>query len=98
MEQLHRRFTAEQVKVLLRGYCQRTLERTAIEEILGISKTRFFALLKEYRHDPDGFSLSYERATPPRLPIPIEKKIEKALMLEKGLIEDPSLPITNYNY
>ena len=98
MEQLHKRFTAEQVKFLLKGYSQRTLERTAIEEILGISKTRFFALLKEYHQDPDGFSLIYQRATLPRLPIPIEKEIEKALMLEKGLIEDPSLPITTYNY
>jgi len=98
MEQLHKRFTAEQVKVLLRGYSQRTLERTAIEEILGISKTRFFALLKEYHHDPDGLSLIYQRATPPRLPGSVEKEIEKALMLEKGLIEDPTLPITTYNY
>lgn len=56
MEQLHKRFTAEQVKVLLRGYCQGMLERTAIEEILGINKTRFFTLLMEYCHDQDGFS------------------------------------------
>ena len=35
MEQMHKRFTAEQVKVLLKGYCQGTLDRLAIEEILG---------------------------------------------------------------
>jgi len=30
MEQMHERFTAEQVKVLLKGYCQGTLDRLAI--------------------------------------------------------------------
>ena len=46
MKQMHKRFTAEQVRVLLKGYCQGTLDRLAIEEILGIGKTRFFALLR----------------------------------------------------
>lgn len=44
MAQVHKRFITEQVRVLLRGYCQGTLGRLAIEEILGIGKTRFFAL------------------------------------------------------
>ena len=98
MDQIHRRFTAEQVKVLLKGYCQGILERTAIEETLGIGKSRFFVLLREYRHNPDGFSLAYERATPTRLPASTEEKIEKELMLDKSLIDDSSLPITTYNY
>ena len=46
MEQVHKRFTAEQVKVLLKGYCQGTLDRSAIEETLEISRSRFFVLLK----------------------------------------------------
>lgn len=96
--QIHKRFTAEQVKVLLKGYCEGTLERSAIEETLGISKTRFFALLRQYRLNQGNFSLTYQRNTPTRLSARIEKKIERELMLEKGLIEDPSLPITTYNY
>jgi hypothetical protein len=43
--QLHKRFTSDQVKALLKGYHQGILDRSAIEEILRISKTRFFALL-----------------------------------------------------
>ncbi len=39
MCQIHKRFTAEQVKVLLRGYCQRVLDRPAIEETLGIGRS-----------------------------------------------------------
>jgi hypothetical protein len=98
MDQIHRRFTAEQVKVLLKGYCQGILERPAIEETLGIGKSRFLVLLREYRHNPEGFSLAYERATPTRLPASTEEKIEKELMLDKSLIDDSSLPITTYNY
>ena len=52
MDQIHKRFTTEQVKVLLKGYYQGMLDRTAVEEVLGIGKTRFFALLRQYRHDP----------------------------------------------
>jgi len=98
MDQVHKRFTAEQVGVLLKGYCCGTLDRATIEELLGVSKTRFFALLKEYRRNPDEFSLAYHRKTPTRIPAWVERKIEAQLMLEKGLIEDPSLPISGYNY
>jgi hypothetical protein len=41
MAQVHKRFTKEQVKVLLQGYSQGNLSRQAIEELLGIGKTRF---------------------------------------------------------
>jgi len=96
--QIHKRFTAEQVGVLLKGYCRGTLDRATIEELLGISKTRFFALLKRYRYESDKFCLAYRRENTTRLPTRVEKEIEAELMLEKRLIEDPSLPITNYNY
>jgi len=98
MGQIHKRFTTEQVRVLLKGYCQGILDRPAIEETLGISRPTFFLLLKEYRRNPDEFSLAYHRETPTRIPARVEKEIEAALMLEKGLIEDPSLPISGYNY
>jgi len=98
MDQVHRRFTAEQVKVLLRAYCQGILGRPAVEETLGISRATFFILLGEYRRNPDEFSLTYQRATPTRLPASVEEAIETQLMLEKRLIEDPSLPISGYNY
>jgi len=98
MDQIHKRFTAEQVKVLLRGYCQGILDRPAIEETLGISKSTFFVLLKEYRHNSDEFSLAYHRETPTRIPARVENEVEKELMLEKGLIDDSALPITTYNY
>ena len=45
MTQLHKRFTDDQVKVLLSGYCKGLLARAEIQEMLDIGKTRFSALL-----------------------------------------------------
>ncbi len=98
MTQIHRRFTDGQVRMLLQGYCQGTLNRAAIEEMLGIGKTRFFALLKEYRQDPDKLSVSYVRLSASRLSAETEERIREELVNQQGLIEDPSLPITTYNY
>ena len=98
MNQLHRRFTDEQVKVLLQGYCQGLLPRVELQGMLGIGKTRFFALLKEYRQDPEAISVRYERATPSRLSPAVQAEIEHALLQEKEIVEDPDLPISGYNY
>ncbi len=98
MGQVHKRFSVEQVKVLLESYLQRTIDRAEVEEILQINKTRFFALLKEYRQDPEKFSIAYERQTPARLSAEVEAAINAELLREKALVEDPDLPITSYNY
>jgi hypothetical protein len=98
MDQVHKRLTTEQVKMLLKGYCQGLLDRSSIEEVLGIGRSRFFALLNEYRHDPDRFSITYQRRSQTRLPVSMEAEIEKELMLEKNLIDDSTLPIASYNY
>ena len=98
MDQLHRRFTADQVRVLLQGYCQGTMSRVEVEEMLNIGKTRFFALLKEYQQSPATFAIAYERATPARLSASVEAAIHVALLREKELVDDPQLPISDYNY
>lgn len=98
MHQIHRRFTDEQVKVLFQGYCQGTLARAEVEEMLNIGKTQFFALLKGYRRDPDTFSITYERHTPARLSAGVEAEIKRELLREKELVEDRRLPISDYNY
>jgi len=98
MTQLHKRFTDGQVKVLLNGYCQGLLVRAEIQEMLCIGKTHFFALLKEYRQDPEAFSVAYERHTPSRLSADVESGIEQELLREKEIVEDKRLPISGYNY
>jgi transposase len=98
MQQLHRRFTDEQVKVLFRGYCQGVLARDEIQEMLEVGKTQFFALLKEYRRNPEDFSVAYERHAPGRLSAALEAAIERELLREKEVVENKDLPISGYNY
>jgi transposase len=98
MEQLHKRFSDDQVRVMLQGYCQGLLSRTEIQDMLGVSKSRFFVLLKQYRQDPTAFSVAYGRVTPAKLSAAVEAEIERALLEEKQIVEDPDLPISGYNY
>lgn len=98
MDQIHKRFSDEQVKVLFQCYTKGSITRDELEKILQINKTRFFAMLKAYRCDPAGFSIVYKRAAAARLSAETESAIAAELLAEKGLIDDPDLPITNYNY
>jgi hypothetical protein len=98
MGQIHTRFTSDQVKAILKGYDEGNLDRLTVEEMLEIGRSRFFALLKQYRQNRDEFFIAYNRLNPSRLTAGVEEEIEKALMVDKGLIDDPTLPITTYNY
>lgn len=98
MDQIHKRFTIEQVKILFQSYIQGTITRSELEEILQINKSRFFTLLREYRQDPAAFSIAYQRKTPARLSTETEVAITAELLREKALIDNPDLPISNYNY
>ena len=80
MNQIHKRFTDEQVKVLFQGYGQGKIKRADIQEMLSIGKSRFFALLKEYRRDPGAFSVAYQRRTSARLPEDVETEAKDALL------------------
>ena len=98
MSQLHRRFTDDQIKVLLDGYCQGLLKRAEVQEMLEVGKTRFFALVKKYRESPESFSLQYDRSSPGRLSPAVETAIERELLREKAIVDDKRLPISGYNY
>jgi hypothetical protein len=98
MDQLHKRFSAEQVKMLMQRYNTGDMSRKEVQEILEIGKTRFFALLKDFKKDTDDFQISYQRTSQSRLGMKIEIAIAHELKREKELVEDPRLPITSYNY
>lgn len=98
-EQLHKRFSTEEVKMLLREYLKDKKKLPYLLQILQISKRRFFQLVQEYRENPEGFSIDYQRKIPTRkIDEEIEKNIIKELRIEKELIEDEELPIQSYNY
>ena len=98
MAQIHKKFTVEQIKILLAAYEQGHISRSEIENTLGISKTRFFALLKQYREHLETFSIDYQRKSKARLSGEVEEKIRIELLREKELVENKELPISGYNY
>lgn len=99
MEQLHKRFTNEQVKELLQKYLKKEIKREYVQQILGIGKTRLFALLKEYNKNNKDFSIDYSRSSGTRLIDPkIENNIIKELKYDKKLIMNPKTPLKRFNY
>ncbi len=99
MKQLHKKFQDHQVKELICRYLGKEIERSYIQEILGIGKTRFFALVKKFNKDPDSFSIEYKRkGTSRKISKDIEDSIMKELKIEKKLIADPEVPLRSYNY
>ena len=99
MSQLHKRFTSEQVKELLDRYLKNEIERTYIQEILGIKRRRFFVLLKQYKENPQHFNVQYRRTRPPRTISPIiEQTILKELSIDNKIIQNKEIPLKSYNY
>lgn len=98
MFQIHKKFTTDQVKELLKRYSKGEIERKYIQEILGIKKRRFFTLLREYRGSPEGFAVQYQRTTPLRISQDIEQNILKELTIEREIIQNKEIPLKSYNY
>jgi hypothetical protein len=98
MTQIHKKFSVEQVKVLLASYDLGHITREEIENTLGIGKTRFFALLKKYREQPENLTLEYQRKGRAQLGAETETRIATELQREKELVENTELPISGYNY
>jgi len=98
MAQIHKKFTADQIKVLFKAYVAGHISRSEIEKTLGIGKTRFFALLKQYREHPETFRIDYQRSRSPRLSAQIEEQIRIELQRDKDLVENKELPIYSFNY
>ena len=94
MEQLHKRFTDEQVKDLIRRYIAQVIERKYVQSILGISKSYFFQLVGRYRSDPEKFSIQYTREVPTRGIDPeMEDNILRELAIDKKSIQNKNIPL-----
>jgi hypothetical protein len=83
LAQLHRKFTDKQVKELIEKYLRKEVGRKYLQEILGINKTRFFALIKLYRDNPLAFSIRYERKGRTNLP-PSLTPTDGSLLISEG--------------
>lgn len=75
------------------------LTRNHIQQILNIGQTRFFAIVKSYRNNPEAFNLKYCRRTPTRRINPkVESRILQELKASSSLIDDKNIPIWRHNY
>jgi hypothetical protein len=67
--------------------------------LLGVKKTHLFKLVREYREDPEGFSIDYKRTVPNnRLSPSSVEHILAELAREKEMIENQAIPLRFYNY
>ena len=99
MDQLHKRFTDQQVTDMLQRYLKREIERTYLQTILGSGKSRFFMLLRRYQANPATFSVRYARTMAPRhLDPAIEPNILKELAIDQQAIQNPAVPLRSSNY
>jgi len=98
MSQIQKQFTSDAVKELFERYLKKEIERKYLQEILRIKKRRFFMLLNQYRENPEGFTIQYQRTTPPRLSADIEQNLLKELSIDKKIIQDEDTPLKSYNY
>ena len=99
MVQIHKEFTDSQVKELIERYLKREIRIHYVLEILGIKRSRFFVLLKQYKECPNKFSIQYLRNTKTRtIPQAVEDNIIRELQIEKKLIQDKDIPLRHYNY
>lgn len=98
--QIHKRLTEDQVKAILENYVSGELSAANAREILGLGRSWFFDLVKEYRNNPDTFTTTpSKRANVHRR---IDEKLEKAILeelkKEQKLILNKNMPVKSYNY
>ena len=88
MDQIHRRFSTDHVRNLLRATRRALWSARLSKKRWGSTSSRFFALLRAYRNDPEAFTIAYQRPTPRKLPAAWEEEIRRALLEEKALIQN----------
>jgi len=98
-EQVHKRLTDEQVRMILGRYMAKEVTAAEAIELLGLGRRQFFEWAQRYRKDPVGFTVQYQRNEKNRkLDDTADRHILEELAIEKALIDDPALPIRFYNY
>lgn len=98
-EQIHKRLADEQMKMIIERYLARELPAVHAMELLGLKRRQFFEWVQKYRDNPSSFTMAYRRKAGARkLDEEVHGHILRELATEKGLIDDPSVPIRFYNY
>jgi hypothetical protein len=99
-QQLHKRLSEEQVKLILEHYLSKEVSLENALENLQIKRARFFRLLKHYQDSPDSFTVAPPKRTNAHSKVSFnaEKFITEELEKERQLILNKNIPIRFYNY
>lgn len=98
-EQIHKRLSEEQVKMILERYIKKELSGEQAMELLVLKRRQFFEWVKRYKERCEDFSIEYNRSNDHRrVSEAIENNIIKELKTEKTFIDNPAMPIRFYNY
>src|SRR4030067_2127536 len=97
-EQIHKRLSNELVRTVLDRYIRKEIDAEQTMDLLGLKRSQFFEWVKRYKEDPEGFCTESKRQGNHRTDEELEKNILNELEIEKGLIDDQSMPVRFYNY
>ncbi len=98
-EQIHKRFTTEQVKIILDWYEHGGLKAEEAAERLGCKISRFYILLRRYRQNAKGFNIAYpEKQGHNQISKQLIGSIRTELGKGKELIENRDIPVNSDNY
>lgn len=93
-EQIHKRLTDEQMKMIVEKYLTKELSAAEAMELLCLKRRQFFAWVQKYRNDPERFTMAYRRTERSRkLDEATHAHILSELAIEKALVDDPSIPV-----
>ena len=97
-QQLHKRLDEQIVATIFERYLAREITIADARQYLGVGRSRFFAVLKQYQRQGDGFTVAYQRSSPKRINAADETLILDELKKDKALIENKDIAIRTYNY
>ena len=99
-QQLHKRLSEEQVKLILEHYLSKEVSLDNALENLQIKRARFFRVLKHYQDSPDHFTVAPPKRTNAHSKVSVgaEEWMTKELKKEQQLILNKNIPVKFYNY
>jgi hypothetical protein len=97
--QLHKRFSDEELRKVFTRYENGQVDVSYVLALLDIKRRRFFQLLKMFRENPEEFTARREKKTINRkINLEVEEHLLHELHQEHLLIQDPQVPIQDFNY
>jgi transposase len=98
-QQIHKKFSDEQVIAILENYLAKEISAKEAMAKLEIKRSQFFNLASRYRNGSEKFTIKHKGNDGNRkISAEVETAILEELKKEKKLIDNKNMPIESYNY